>query len=131
MENLIVLSKVKKYIKENTGLNTSASFFEPLNDDIRKALQDAIAHTKNTDRKTVMGRDFNFYVDKPEIEEILVVASKVKAYVKETSELSTSKQCMEQLTVRVKKVCDDAAAHATSQKRKTVMDRDFQSIMHA
>ena len=43
MENLIVLSKVKKYIKENTGLNTSASFFEPLNDDIRKALQDAIA----------------------------------------------------------------------------------------
>lgn len=129
MENLIVLSKVKKYIKEKHGLNTSASFFEPLNKDIKSALDKAIEHTKSTDRKTVMGRDFNFYVDKPELEEILVVASKVKAFVKETSELSTSKQCMEQLTVRVKKVCDTAVQNATNAKRKTVMDKDFSEIM--
>ena len=63
MESLIVLSKVKKYIKEKAGFSTSASFFEPLNIDIQDALKNAIDHTKNSDRKTVMGRDFNFYID--------------------------------------------------------------------
>lgn len=129
MESLIVLSKVKKYIKETAGFNTSASFFEPLNQDIVNALKDAINHTKSSDRKTVMGRDFNFYVDKPEIAEILVVASKIKAFVKSESELSTSKQCMEQLTVRVQKICDSAIANATNAKRKTVMDKDFQTLV--
>jgi histone H3/H4 len=127
MESLIVLSKVKKYIKEKAGFSTSASFFDPLNKDIQSALINAIDHTKKAERKTVMGRDFNFYVDKPEINEVLVVASKIKNYVKEESELSTSKQCMEQLTVRVQMICDSAIENATSSKRKTVMDKDYNS----
>ena len=128
MESLIVLSKVKKYIKEKSGFSTSGSFFDPLNKDVQDALKNAIDHTKKSDRKTVMGRDFNFYLDKPEINEILVVASKIKNYVKSESELSTSKQCMEQLTVRVQKICDLAIDNATNAKRKTVMDKDFTSL---
>ena len=127
MESLIVLSKVKKYIKEQAGFSTSGSFFEPLNIDIQDALKSAIDHTKKSDRKTVMGRDFNFYIDKPEINEILVVASKIKNFVKDESELSTSKQCIEQLTIRVQKICDAAIENASIAKRKTVMDKDFQS----
>lgn len=129
MESLIVVSKVKKYVKEKYGFNTSASFFEPLNADIYKAINDAVAHTKSTDRKTVMGRDFNFYIDKPEVGEVLVVASKVKAYIKNESELSTSKQVMEQLTVRIQKTIENAAAKATEAKRKTVMDRDIEGLV--
>lgn len=129
MESLIVLSKVKKYIKEKAGFSTSASFFEPLNVDIQNALKNAIDHTKSSDRKTVMGRDFNFYIDKPQIDAVLVVASKVKSYVKEQSELSTSKQCMEQLTVRVQQICDAAIENAKNAKRKTVMDKDFQALI--
>ena len=34
MENLIVVSKVKKFIKEKADMNTSAGFFEPVNNDI-------------------------------------------------------------------------------------------------
>lgn len=125
MESLIVLSKVKRYIKEKSGFNTSASFFGPLNEDIQKALLEAIAHTKSSSRKTVMGRDFNFYVDRPQIVEVLVVASKIKNFVKEQSGLSTSKQCMEQLTIRVEKICNAAIENATNSNRKTVMDKDF------
>ena len=32
-ESLIVISKVKKFIKEKADMNTSAAFFEPLNQD--------------------------------------------------------------------------------------------------
>ena len=91
-------------------------FFEPLNADIHKAISGAVEHTKSTDRKTVMGRDFNFYIDKPEINEILVVASKVKAHVKSTSGLSTSKQVMEQLTVRIQKIIEESPSPVITEK---------------
>lgn len=129
MENLIVVSKVKKYIKDKYGLNTSSNFFDPLNKDLHKAITDAIEHTNNSDRKTVMGRDFNFYVDKPQIDQILVVASKVKSHIKENSDLSTSKQVIEQLTVRVQKTIEIAAQKATKAKRKTIMDRDLEELL--
>lgn len=125
MESLIVISKVKKFIKEKADMNTSAGFFEPLNEDIVKACNDAMAHAKKLGRKTVMGKDFNLYVEKSDIEEALVVASKVKKMIKEQAGLSTSSQAIDQLTVRVRTVCLNAIENAKSDKRKTVMDRDF------
>ena len=85
MESLIVISKVKKYIKEKGDFNTSAGFFEPLNQDILKACRDAVAHTQKLGRKTVMGKDFNLYIENPKIDEALVVASKVKKMIKDES----------------------------------------------
>jgi len=129
MESIIVISKVKKHVKEKYGFNTSSNFFDPINKDLYQALDKASEHTKSTDRKTVMGRDFNFYLDKPEVDAILVVASKIKSYVKETHGLSTSKQVMEQLTVRIEKIIANAAEKATEAKRKTIMDRDIEEIV--
>lgn len=125
MESLIVISKVKKFIKEKADMNTSANFFAPLNEDIMKACRDAMAHTKKLGRKTVMGKDFNLYVEKSDIEEALVVASKVKKLIKDEAGLSTSSQAIDQLTVRVQTVCLKAIENAKADKRKTVMDRDF------
>lgn len=125
MESLIVISKVKKFIKEKAEMNTSANFFEPLNQDIVKACRDAMAHAQKLGRKTVMGKDFNLYVEKSEIEEALVVASKVKKLIKDEAGLSTSAQAIDQLTVRVQTVCLKAIENARADKRKTVMDRDF------
>lgn len=125
MENLIVISKVKKFIKEKADMNTSAGFFEPLNQDIVKACRDALAHTQKLGRKTVMGKDFNLYVEKSDIQEALVVASKVKKLIKDEAGLSTSSQAIDQLTVRVQTVCLKAIENAKADKRKTVMDRDF------
>ena len=125
MESLIVISKVKKYIKDKADMNTSAGFFEPLNEDIIKACRDALAHAQKLGRKTVMGKDFNLYVENSNIEEALVVASKVKKLIKDEASLSTSAQAIDQLSVRVQAACNKAIENARSDKRKTVMDRDF------
>ncbi len=125
METLVVVSKLKKYIKETSGFSTSAGFVEALSKDIDTAINDAIDTAKNANRKTVMGRDFSIYIDEPKIDEVLVVASKVKNVIKAKADLSTSKQVMDQLTVRVHKVCSQAIEEAKKAKRKTVMDRDL------
>ncbi len=125
MESLIVISKVKKFIKDKADMNTSAGFFEPLNADIVKACRDAVNHTQKLGRKTVMGKDFNLYIENVHFDEALVVASKVKKFIKDEAGLSTSSQAIDQLTNRVQTACLKAIENAKSDKRKTVMDRDF------
>ena len=126
-DHLIVISKVKKFIKEQQGLNVSSNFFGKVEGDIRQSILEAVDTAKKMGRKTVMGRDFNFYKDNPEVSQILVVAAKVKKLVKDQGDLNTSAQVMEQLTVRVQKICLDAIKNAIDDKRKTVMDRDFKT----
>jgi histone H3/H4 len=57
-ETLVVISKMKKYIKEAAGMNTSASASAALSEMIRKACDKAIESAKSDKRKTVMDRDF-------------------------------------------------------------------------
>ncbi len=57
--------------------------------------------------------------------EILIVASKLKQYVKEKFDLSTSANVMEKLTQIVKEATDKASRNARQEGRKTLMDRDF------
>ncbi len=56
--------------------------------------------------------------------DILVVASKVKQYIKEKSQMSTSSNTLSALSEAVKSLCDQAIARAQADGRKTVMDRD-------
>jgi histone H3/H4 len=63
---------------------------------------------------------------KPEIpREILVVTSKLKKYIKDRSEMSTSGGFPEELSDRIRRLCDEAIENAKRDGRKTVMDRDF------
>jgi hypothetical protein len=62
----------------------------------------------------------------PPSEEILVVASKVKGYVKTRSGLNTSGAVMESLSNLVRKHCDRAIRSAQNNERKTVLDRDVE-----
>jgi len=55
----------------------------------------------------------------------LVVASKVKKYIKDKSGMNTSASVMDVLTGVISKVCDQAIENAKTDGRKTVMDRDF------
>lgn len=57
METLVVVSKVKNYIKKS-GLNTSASAIEALTKIVENACLKAIESAKQAKRKTVMDRDF-------------------------------------------------------------------------
>ena len=58
--------------------------------------------------------------------ETLVVASKVKTYIKSKAGMSTSANVMAKLSEIVARECDKAIEVAQSSKRKTVMDRDFE-----
>lgn len=57
--------------------------------------------------------------------EILIVASKLKQYVKDKHDLSTSANVMEALSREVRRLTDRAAEKAKAEGRKTLMDRDF------
>ena len=57
-EVLIVVSKLKNYIRNVSGMNTSGTVAEVLSDIVRKLCDQAVEHAKNEGRKTVMDRDF-------------------------------------------------------------------------
>ncbi len=58
--------------------------------------------------------------------EILVVASKLKDYIRLRSEMNTSAGVMEILSDKLRELCDEAIDRARVAGRKTVMDRDFE-----
>jgi len=58
-------------------------------------------------------------------DEVLVVVSKLKNYIRERSEMNTSADVNEILSDKIRALCDAAIAHARSEGRKTVMARDF------
>lgn len=59
-------------------------------------------------------------------DEILIVASKLKAYIKEKYDMNTAASVMEALSREVRRLSDRACEKARSEGRKTVMDRDYE-----
>ena len=57
--------------------------------------------------------------------EVLIVASKLKTYIKEKSDMNTSASVMTKLSHIVRAACDSAIESARAEGRKTVLDRDF------
>lgn len=55
---LVVVSKVKTFIKTNSGFNTSGSVAAVLSKIVEKECMKAIENAKAEGRKTVMDRDF-------------------------------------------------------------------------
>lgn len=58
--------------------------------------------------------------------ETLVVVSKVKKHIKDKFGMNTSASAIDALTAIVESACAKAAGNAEGDKRKTVMDRDFE-----
>ena len=59
-------------------------------------------------------------------EDILIVASKLKQYIKDKYDMNTSANVMEALSRIVRRQTDRAITKAKSENRKTLMDRDFE-----
>ena len=57
--------------------------------------------------------------------DVLVVASKLKAYVRAASGFNTSDAVIDLLSERLRTLCDRAIEKARAEGRKTLMDRDF------
>lgn len=58
--------------------------------------------------------------------DILIVASKLKDYIRAMSDMNTSADVMDRLSEIVRIKCDRAIENARADGRKTVMARDFQ-----
>ncbi|HHT9104682.1 MAG TPA: hypothetical protein ACFYD7_02280 [Candidatus Wujingus californicus] len=58
-EILVVVSKLKQYIRSVSGMNTAGNVAPVLSDTIRKLCDQAIEKAKTDGRKTVMDRDFS------------------------------------------------------------------------
>ncbi|NGX51467.1 MAG: hypothetical protein K1060chlam2_01333 [Chlamydiae bacterium] len=55
---LVVVSKVKKHIKDKSGMNTSATAMEALTKVVERSCERAVENARREGRKTVMDRDF-------------------------------------------------------------------------
>jgi hypothetical protein len=60
--------------------------------------------------------------------EILIVASKLKDYVRARSGMNSSDRVMAALSDRVRALCDRAIDSARRDERKTVLDRDIPQV---
>jgi histone H3/H4 len=56
-EILVVVSKVKNYIRARSGMNTSGNVTAVLSDHLRRLCDEAIENARKDGRKTVMDRD--------------------------------------------------------------------------
>jgi hypothetical protein len=74
-------------------------------------------------RRRVVGAPTSGAQDLPE--DVLVVVSKLKAYVKARSGMNTSDGVIDVLSAKIRKLCDAAIDVAQADGRKTVLDRDF------
>jgi hypothetical protein len=57
-ETLVVVSKLKKYVKDTADMNTAGNVAPRLSDIIRGMCDEAIQRAKADGRKTLMDRDF-------------------------------------------------------------------------
>ncbi len=63
--------------------------------------------------------------------DVLVVVSKLKAYVRARSGFNTSDGAIEDLSDHLRALCDQAIRVAARENRKTVMGRDFREVLRA
>ena len=68
-------------------------------------------------------------VPKPDgtTEDVLIIASRLKDYVREKSGYNTSDRALGPLSDIVRRVCDEAIRNAQREGRRTVLDRDVPS----
>jgi len=86
------------------------------------------AENANPRRKIVVSKNASrtIHANKNKVpRDILIVASKLKLYVKEAHDLNTSGNVMDKLSDLVRSICDEAIINARNEGRKTLMDRDF------
>jgi len=57
--------------------------------------------------------------------EVLVVVSKLKNYIRAKSGFNTAGNVAPKLSEMIRHMCDEAVQRAREEGRKTVMDRDF------
>ncbi|MBS1959114.1 MAG: hypothetical protein JST80_06575 [Bdellovibrionales bacterium] len=93
----------------------------------RKVVSDRerfIAGLGSEEQESEEERDYTMTEGNAE-KEVLIVASKLKNYIRAKSGMNTSAAVIDVLSDKVRDLCDQAVEAAKRDGRKTVMDRDF------
>ena len=91
--------------------------------DARSSSRESAMSEDAEKRRRLVGAPAVASADVPE--DVLVVVSKLKAYVKARSGMNTSDGVTDVLSAKLRKLCDAAIEVARADGRKTVLDRDF------
>jgi hypothetical protein len=62
-------------------------------------------------------------------DDVLIVVTKLKKYIRARSGMNTSDGVMPVLSAHLRRICDMAIRKAAEDGRKTVLDRDFKAIL--
>ncbi len=138
LDVLVVAAKLKDYIRARAGMSTSDRCLGVLSDHLRRLCDRAIEAAGRDGRRTVMDRDVTPLVSRgleslatgagdpdDRIDDVIVVTSKLKAYVKARSGMNTSDSVPLVLSTHVRRLARQAIRRAGTDDRKTVLDRDF------
>jgi hypothetical protein len=63
-EVLVIASRMKEYVRQRYGMNTSDAVMEVLSDQLRKLCDRAVIQARDDGRKTLMDRDFDFSTER-------------------------------------------------------------------
>jgi len=138
LDTLVISSKLKDYIRARAQMNTADRVLGYLSDHLRQLADRAIEAAGRDGRKTVMDRDVTPLVTRgleslatgagdpdDRVDDVFIVTSKLKAYIKARAGMSTSDSVPLVLSTHVRKLARQAIRHAGTDDRKTVLDRDF------
>jgi hypothetical protein len=84
------------------------------------------ANVTNVVRRRIVGDDAK---DAELPRDVLIVVSKLKAYVRARSGMNTSDGVADVLSDHLRKLCNEAIRNAARDGRKTLMDRDFRPLV--
>lgn len=86
---LVVVSKVKKLVKDTHGLRTSVEAIEALSTMVLEACAEAAVNAKADGRKTIQARDFE-PLDEPETPDVVEAIAAAEEAEEDTSDDSAS-----------------------------------------
>jgi histone H3/H4 len=118
----LVFCSVDCWNLHNPVMNHKSSWAEENRSPMKNADQ-----TEHSPRRVIVQAQKSSAIQNDSNEEdILIVASKLKAYIKEKHDMNTSANVMEVLSHQVRRLTDRAVEKARAEGRKTVMDRDYE-----
>lgn len=88
--------------------------------------KEAAMDNSSGQRRIVKNNSVSSVTSQPQVtQEVLIVTSKLKAFIRAVSDMNTSNNVVDILSDKVRRMCLEAIDNARAEGRKTVLDRDF------
>ena len=119
----LVFCSVDCWNLHNPVMNHKSSWAEEMRSP-RK--ENVVVDGQSSPRRVIVQSKSSSATEADDSQDILIVASKLKQYIKDKYDMNTAANVMEALSRDVRRLTDRAVEKARSEGRKTVMDRDYE-----